>query len=105
MLRHFAPYVLLAAYLPIAAMSSLHVHHDTVDHLDDCGRCDGHYDEPHHHQSDCQYCTFLSLSYLAQGDDSTEIVFPADRLLVDRWQDAGVQCHYGVARLRAPPAA
>ena len=30
-LRHIAPFILLASYLPMVVLSSLHVHHETID--------------------------------------------------------------------------
>ncbi len=104
-LRHIAPIVLLAAYLPMLVMSSLHVHHDTVDLHDDCLQCVGHFEAQHHHQSDCQYCHFLSLDYLSQAMGQSTILLPTAEMLLSSASNPTMLLHHGVAQLRAPPVA
>ena len=95
--------LLLAVYLPTVAVSSLHVHHDTVDEPDGCGRCAGHYDAPHRHQHDCQYCHFLSQYYVGR---LCEMAVPAR--VADDCRHAVVEMSYCAPqrderRLRSPP--
>ena len=60
----------------MVVLSSLHVHHETIDAHDDCQQCVGHIEEAHHHDHDCLYCSFLSLNYLVQGDGQTMEIIP-----------------------------
>lgn len=41
LLRHIVTIILLASYLPMVIISSLHVHHETIDIPDDCRQCAG----------------------------------------------------------------
>ena len=86
-------------------MSSLHVHHETVDVHDDCLQCAGHFDTAHHHNPDCQYCTFLGLNYLVQDDGQTAVLFPATELTSTPTPATMPQFRCGIALLRAPPVA
>lgn len=103
LLRHIAPIVLLATYLPMAVLSSLHVHHDTIDAHDDCLQCVGHIEEAHHHDHDCLFCTFLGQSYLVQNEGQTAVIFPAAERISLPTQAMAKQFHHGVTQLRAPP--
>lgn len=102
-LRRIASWMLLAAYLPLVVLSSLHVHHETIDTHDNCLQCSGHYEEQHNHQNDCQYCHFLSQSYLGQSDGHSVIIFSAtDRIpAITAGKTKKLRC--GVILLRAPP--
>ncbi|MBP5546633.1 MAG: hypothetical protein J6X59_05075 [Bacteroidales bacterium] len=73
--RRIASWILLVAYLPLVVMSSLHVHHETVDTKDVCSHCAGHIEDQHHHESNCQYCHFLNLSYLGQQTGQSTPIF------------------------------
>lgn len=104
-LRHIATYVLLMAYVPMMIASSIHIHHDTVDAPDNCGRCSGHVERQHQHQPDCQCCHFFHLHYMVPPFmrlatpplPVATIATPAQPLLV--------AVGHGIAPLRAPPAA
>ena len=101
--RYIASVVLLAAYLPMVVMSSLHTHHETVHTLDVCHQCAGHIEALHHHQYDCQYCHFLGLDYLGQASGITAKTLPVS---VEQTLTASVSptlpcC--GDIMLRAPP--
>lgn len=103
-LRHIASIILLAAYLPMVALSSLHVHHDTIDPEDQCGHCAGHFETQHHHQSDCLYCTFLSQSYLGQNDELSEARLPIAETISPVDFEPEALFRHGMSQLRAPPA-
>lgn len=67
--RRFASYVLLAIFLPMLLLSSVHVHsrHNIDDvSCDDCShhKCSGHLDNIHYFDYDCVLCQFLSLQML-----------------------------------------
>ncbi len=104
-MRHIAPFLLLASYLPMVVASSLHVHHDTIDAHDDCQQCVGHIETAHHHDLDCLYCTFLSLNYLAQDEGQTVAITPVMERLATPTQAMATQFHHGASLLRAPPTA
>ena len=103
LLRHIAPIVLLATYLPMAVLSSLHIHHETSDTSDHCQQCVGHFETQHHHQSDCQYCNFLSLSCLVQDSERPTAILPETENIITLAISPVVQLRHGVAQLRAPP--
>ena len=103
-MRRIASWTLLVAYMPLVVLSSLHVHHETVDMHDDCMQCVGHIEEQHNHQCDCQYCHVLSQSYLGQADGQTVVLLPVTERLTLMACEPAVQLHYGVSLLRAPPA-
>ena len=87
----------------MVALSSLHVHHETVDVHDDCQQCAGHIEEVHHHDHDCLYCTFLSLNYLVQDGRQTATILTAVERISLPTQAMAKQFHHGVTQLRAPP--
>ena len=105
LLRNIAPYVLLASYLPMVLLSSLHTHHDTIDTRDDCGQCAGHIDNAHHHDHDCPYCTFLNLNCIVQDGAARASIHPATGHIAVPTPATMPQTVYGVASLRAPPVA
>ena len=104
-LRHIASIVLLAIYLPITVLSSLHVHHETVDSHDDCLQCVGHFEARHYHEHDCLYCHFIGLYYLGESSEQSTVDLPAaERIATPTLTVALSSCH-GVVSLRAPPTA
>ncbi len=103
LLRHIAPIVLLASYLPMVVLSSLHVHHETIDVQDDCLQCVGHIETAHHHDHDCLFCNFLAQSYLAQDGGEPATILPATELISTPTPAMVSQLRLGVALLRAPP--
>lgn len=104
-LRHLAPFLLLASYLPMVVLSSTHVHHETIDAHDDCLQCVGHIGEVHHHDHDCLFCVFLGQSYLPQDKVQQVVQFSAAECFCMRNPQMAKQLHHGVAQLRAPPVA
>ena len=103
LLRYIASFVLLVSYLPMVVLSSLHVHHETIDAHDDCLQCVGHIEEGHHHEHDCLFCNFLGQSYLAQDEEQQATIFPASECICMPTQLLVKQLHHGVVQLRAPP--
>ena len=86
-------------------LSSLHVHHETLDAHDGCLQCTGHIETAHHHDSDCIYCTFLSLNYLAQDEVQSNTIHSDTERLSTPATAMATQFRHGVTLLRAPPAA
>lgn len=104
-LRYIASILLLATYLPMLTLSSLHVHHDTVDAHDNCMTCAGHFESHHHHQHDCPYCNFMSLHYVVQPmSQSDAILHSGERAFCTDTKGVAAR-DLGVAMLRAPPVA
>lgn len=104
-LRHIAPYVLLASYLPMAILSSLHVHHETIDADDDCVQCVGHFKTAHHHDHDCLFCTFLSLNFLVEDAEQRAVLLPSTECITIPTATLMSLFRHGIAQLRAPPTA
>ena len=102
-IRRIAPWMLLAAYVPLVVLVSAHIHHDTIDLHDDCLQCAGHFESEHHHNSDCQYCQFLSLSYYGQASEQSTVLLPATEHLTLSACEPTSQLRYGVNHFRAPP--
>lgn len=70
MIRHIAPYILLAAYLPLLVALSFHTHSSQHSEASECPDCAHHI----HHKAhlaeaavmahDCVYCQLASSSYI-----------------------------------------
>lgn len=103
LLRHIAPIILLASYLPMITLSSLHVHYETIDAYDDCQQCVGHIEMPHHHDHDCPLCNFISQGYLVEDGGQALTILPAAERISLPTPTMVQQFRYGVAQLRAPP--
>ena len=102
-LQHATAILLLAIYLPTVIMSSLHVHHDTLDTHDDCQQCVGHFEKQHHHQQDCQYCDFLNLDYFGQATVPATVTLHATDCCPADIPARAETSRFGVSLLRAPP--
>lgn len=89
----------------MVVLSSVHVHRETIDAHDNCLQCAGHIESAHHHNNDCLYCTFLSLSYLGgKWEQSAATLYAIGQIATPVVAILPQTCH-GVASLRAPPAA
>ena len=84
-------------------ISSLHVHHETADPVDDCNRCAGHIESGHHHEHDCLYCHFFSQNWLVQDDGQPVDILPATKCISTPTPTVVLPFGHGVAQLRAPP--
>ena len=104
-IEKLSAWLLLWVFVPMVVLSSVHVHHETIDAHDDCRQCAGHIEEAHHHDHDCLYCDFLGQSYLVQDEGQQVALFPAAECISVPTQSVVKQLHHGVAQLRAPPTA
>ncbi|MBR5988756.1 MAG: hypothetical protein IK003_04420 [Prevotella sp.] len=108
MKRYIASWILLAAFLPMVVLSSLHIHETTQTTDTECAACVHHHCGGHMTQYDgqmhqCVLCQFLTLSMLAAA---TVVV-----LFINKYGEqafASFICRYtprvyGVVSLRAPP--
>ena len=105
--RHIYAWILLAVFVPMIVMSSLHIHHEvgTADECPECvhHHCSGHLTQGYGGAHQCLLCQFLSISFCA----ATIIVvaFYNNRkktALIQRQSDLRlISC--GFISLRAPP--
>lgn len=68
--RHIASWILLAVFVPMLVMSSLHLHHSQTDITDSCSECVHHHCHGHLLQTDtnshnCVLCHFLTIPFVA----------------------------------------
>ena len=89
----------------MVVLSSLHVHHETIDAHDDCQQCVGHIEKAHHHDHDCLFCDFLAQSYLAQDKEQQAILFSSVECVSMPTPTMVPLFHRGETHLRAPPMA
>lgn len=78
--RHIASWMLLAVFVPMLVLSSLHVHerHDATDK--ECAECVAHHCHGHIGQADtsfdaCVLCQFLSLTFVAAATMVVTFIF------------------------------
>ena len=68
--RHIASWLLLAVFVPMLLLSSLHVHEGVADYSVECVDCASHTPHAGHfsgsvlHVDTCVLCQFLTFSYL-----------------------------------------
>lgn len=70
MKRHIASWGLLAVFVPMLILSSLHTHNPSTDFAGECNECVQHHCHGHLTQDgdgihDCVLCQFLALSFVA----------------------------------------
>ena len=105
LLRHIVPFVLLVSYLPMVVMSSLHVHHDTIDVQDECLHCTGHFEKAHHHDHDCLFCEFLGASYYVSSEGEPAANLHVTECITVPKAAQVLLFPQREVRLRAPPVA
>jgi hypothetical protein len=108
--RHISAVVLLAIYLSVLLLSSVHLHPETALGMDACEQCvhhlphGGHLSAGNGTAHDCLLCQFLSISYVAVA--VAAVVFFANfrklRYIASRPSDMLVV--RGFVALRAPPS-
>ena len=108
--RLVASWLLLAVFVPMVIVASLHVHQDvaaaTATECADCMQhnCHGHLTQTATWMHDCVLCQFLTLTCVAIGTVSLVII---NKVVSDRTDasNAGVcMARMGIVGLRAPPA-
>lgn len=104
-LQHTSSILLLAIYLPMATVASVHLHHDTADLPDNCFCCSGHVDTLHHHHHDCPLCDFLNLFYTGQPTGSLTTTPTASECVSPAPTEGATHACLGASMLRAPPTA
>lgn len=107
--RHIASWVLLAVYLPMLILSSLHVH-DTVEYGEttcaECvhHQCHGHLSQLSDGMHQCVLCQFLTLSYVATASGLLLCYQTKRKVVYALYRQSICLTDKGFVSLRAPPA-
>lgn len=105
--RHIASWILLAVFLPMLVLSSLHVHHVEADDASCTAcvqhQCHGHLSQLSDSMHHCVLCQFLTLTFVT-GAACTVVFFS----YVSRILHAHPLCdhcldRYGIIVTRGPP--
>lgn len=108
--RRISAWVLLAIFVPILIVSSLHIHQSgtTVDDSSiECvhNHCGGHLNQQTVSLHDCVLCQFLTLPLLLASVISLFLLGDKRRKVkADVWQGNVCVAHLGIVGLRSPPA-
>lgn len=107
--RQIASWVLLAVYVPMVLVSSLHIHKvdvsaettylKCVHH-----RCSGHLAQMPTTMHQCVLCQFLALTFVAVGAVSLLVLRKVVSVSIDVRRRKVSVAHSGIVTLRAPPA-
>ena len=108
--RQIASWVLLAVYLPMLLISSLHIHEaadwgetacaECVHH-----QCHGHLNQLSEGMHQCVLCQILTLTYIATATGAILYYLPQRKSIYVWWKQVNCQTYKGFICLRAPPAA
>lgn len=109
MKRQIAAFVMLAVFLPILLLSSLHVHQSAEAAEETCvdclhNHCGGHLTQTTVHMDDCVLCQFLTLPMLAAVAVVVTIALKKGLRLHAYNQRRVTSVACGVVSLRGPPA-
>ena len=106
--RHIASWVMLAVFVPMLILSSIHVHDNTKLFEDNCSECVQHHCHGHLGEltttiHSCVLCQFLTLSFVAAA-----VAMTVSLRRICKTQYAQRQCHVsldacGIPSFRAPP--
>lgn len=107
--RHIASWVLLAVFVPMLLLSSLHVHHQGETSEQSCTECVHHHCSGHFTQliptiHQCLLCQFVTLPFIAVAAVSLFFLDRAYRVNVEARRHHVSMTHLGIVCLRAPPA-
>ena len=108
-IRRIAPYILMAAYMPLLVALSFHTHTEQHSEATECPDCAHHL----HHKAhlaeaavmahDCVYCQLTSSSYYASQSVSLLTVQPLVTGVADVYDGRVAAVSYALPSLRAPP--
>ncbi len=107
--RHIASWLLLAVFVPMLVLSSVHVHPATPLDADECAECLTHHCGGHIGQHAvafhaCVLCQFLTLSFPAAAVAASAVIY--NKVLRSPRQPGRLrlaQAACGIVGLRAPP--
>lgn len=106
--RQICAWLLLAVFLPMVALSSVHVHRHADASVTQCAdclthSCPGHLVVLDDHLGQCVFCQFLSLPYVAASVIAV-IIYPDQHYKLSIVSSTAVLLRAcGVPSLRAPP--
>ncbi|MBQ9667965.1 MAG: hypothetical protein IJV45_04370 [Prevotella sp.] len=107
--RRWSAFLLLAVFVPMLVVSSLHVHRVSSSPLTECSACVSHQCTGHLGQysgsamHDCVLCQALSLVYVAVGAVVVMVIARVSRLHRAGYAVSPVLRVRGIVGLRAPP--
>ena len=110
MRQRLASWALLAVFLPMMVLSSLHTHEESEAWQTECNECvhhqpcAGHLTDGTFALHDCVLCQFLSLPYLTAAVLGAVLFIPFHRLLQQEHLCRLTLGNRGVVALRGPPA-
>ncbi len=107
--RHIAAWMLLAVFVPMLFLSSVHVHRYSNSLVDECNECVQHHCHGHLGQQtaslhECLLCQFLSLPMLAVAVATLIIYYKVRKIHFAQLQSSVHFDACGIPTLRAPPA-
>jgi len=101
--------MLLALFVPMLVISSLHIHQEVAVVTSECAdcvqhSCHGHLTQMASWADNCMLCQFLTLTFVATVAVSLIIINKVAGSRVDAQQRNVCVAHSGIVGLRAPPA-
>ena len=106
--RHIASWVLLAVYLPMLLVSSLHIHGEAEAHETACAecvqhQCHGHLSQLSDGMHQCVLCQILTLTYVATAAGMLLCYQPKRKAVYAKYRQTPCLTYAGFISLRAPP--
>ena len=107
--RHIASWVLLAVFVPMLLLSSVHIHETGKSIGHECSECvqhhcHGHLGELTSTTHACVLCQFLTLSFVATAVIAFVLFNKVNNIHFAKRQDSICLDTYGIPTLRAPPS-
>jgi hypothetical protein len=107
--RYISAWILLAVFLPMLVLSSLHIHQESETLQDTCTECVHHHCHGHLSQladamHQCVLCQFLTLTFVAGVTSAFLFLSPACRTHYARLVSAHCSDSCGIIVTRGPPA-
>lgn len=108
--RHIASWLLLAVFVPMLFLSSIHVHENHVSALTECAECVAHHCHGHIGQTDttldaCVLCQFISLTFTTASIAAVATIFNVLRIRYTLLPCAVYEANRDNIVTRGPPAA
>ncbi len=106
--RHIASWLLLAVFVPVVVLSSLHIHKPAAGQPEACVECVHHHCGGHIGVSTvavhaCVLCQFLTLPMLVAAECRVLPFVPRCKRICMAWHRGTTAAGSGVVGLRAPP--
>ena len=110
MKRQIASWLLLAVFLPMLLLSSLHIHEDHLSSTAECAECVAHHCHGHIGQTSaspdsCVLCQFLSLTFESAAVTLAFVIFNVFQLRYALPSYSYFNKRQGIIVMRGPPVA